>query len=550
MRKAIVMIVVLGASLTGCVGIPTSGGVVTGPVIDDQSSPDFVFAPSGPQKGADQSEILEDFMLAQRSPQGGFAVAKQFLSKDMATAWNPEAGATVRTGIPALARGEGVDTITYTVTSRAYVNAQGQYSEIPPVSQTFEYSFVRENGEWRISEAPNGVVLSQASFQRVFSEHALYFFDPSYSFLVPDVRWLASRPTVVLGVVRELVAGPASWLSQGVVLSGFPIATTVQSVDIVSGTATVELSAEALGASPPDRDRMRQQLAATLDVATVVMRVGGLVLQTPEVGIGAVKNPQVEPAVLVGTAGSFGFDTSEGITSIAGLSAPIVAAGATEATLTADKQSAAILTPGGVAVARTSNDTVAVVDSRSGLIAPSIDPFRFVWSVQAQSAATLSTFGVDGIEHPLQSGLLEDAAVVSIDVSRDGTRLLLYAQTAVGPKLYVAGIIRQQGSNIPTALGELLELPVVTGKPIDSTWIDDRTVATVSQAGEVSPVTLVEIGGPSAALGQLADATTIAGGSNATEGLRVMRPGGEIWRTQGGGWVSTGLTASFMGTKQ
>ena len=39
-------------ALAGCVGIPTSGGVETGPVIEQQLDPDFVIDPSGPRAGS------------------------------------------------------------------------------------------------------------------------------------------------------------------------------------------------------------------------------------------------------------------------------------------------------------------------------------------------------------------------------------------------------------------------------------------------------------------------------------------------------------------
>lgn len=549
MRRAMAMFALVAVALAGCVGIPSSGGVVTGPLIDGQSPADIAVAPSGPTPGADQETILEDFFLAQRGPQGQYAIARQFLTKDFAQVWDPEFSATIRTGIPAVSGGPEADTMHYTVTSRAFVDEKGRYTETVPTSQTLDFTFEQEDGEWRISSAPNGVVLSQASFNLVFTERALYFFDPSYAFLVPDVRWFPSRATVPTRIVNELLAGPASWLGQGVVLNAFPIATALDTVTIESGTATVELSPEALAASAEDRDRMRQQLAATLDVTTVVMRVGGLVLTTPEVGPGAVKNPQVEGAVLIGTGQKFGFATVDDISTIDGISAKVVAAGATAATLSSDKQTAAILAPNGVSVVRAGVDAAALLDDRPGLVAPALDPFRFVWSVQASSAATLIAYETNGQPHAV-SGLPVDAAVISIDISRDGTRLLVYASTSVGPKLFVGGIIRQQGSNVPTALGELLELPVASSKPIDATWVDDRTVATLSRGGEVSPINLVEIGGPSAALGTIADAIMIAGGNNSSEGLRVLRTTGEIWRAQGGSWVATGLVAAFVGTKQ
>jgi len=548
--KTIALVVVVGVLLTGCVGIPTTGNVETGPVINDQLPPDIVVVPAGPTPGADQEELLEGFMLALRGPQSNYAIAKQFLTKDFAGTWNPEESATIRTGIPLTEPGPVPDSLDYTVTTKATVDVDGRYAETSPTSQTFSFTFQQEDGEWRISNAPNGVVLSQASFDTAFAERALYFFDPSFGYLVPDVRWFPSRTTLPVRIVGALTAGPASWLQQGVVLSSFPIATKVQTVTIESGTATVELSEEALSASPQDRDRMRQQLAATLDVATVVMRVGGLVLQTPAVGVTAVKNPQVEPAVLIGTDEAFGFDTGEDISPIEGVSDKVVASGATAATLAADKQSAAILSAAGVSVVRAGSDSVEVLDDRPGLIAPSIDPFRFVWSVQRTSAASIVAFEVDGTPHVVQSPLPVDATIVSMDVSRDGTRLLVYLSTNVGPRLEVFGIIRQQDTNVPTALGEPLELSVVGSTPVDATWVDDRTVATLSRGGEVDPVTLVEVGGPSSGLGSVTDGNTIAGGNNGSDGIRLLREGEEIWRQQGSGWVSTGLTASLLGTKQ
>ena len=42
--------------LAGCVGIPSSGGVKAGPLIDDPDSPEVEFVVSGPQKDASQEE--------------------------------------------------------------------------------------------------------------------------------------------------------------------------------------------------------------------------------------------------------------------------------------------------------------------------------------------------------------------------------------------------------------------------------------------------------------------------------------------------------------
>ncbi|MEP6480812.1 MAG: LpqB family beta-propeller domain-containing protein [Rhodoglobus sp.] len=541
--------------LAGCVGIPTSGGVQTGPVIDYQLNPDFVVLPSDPRAGSTQDEILTDFMQAVRGPQNDYAVARKFMTKSLALSWDPDARVDIRTTPAATNPGAAPDSLQYTVTSRAYVDPDGRYIEQGLATQTLQFAFAKENGEWRISSAANGIVLSQSSFGVVFTERALYFFDPSHTYLVPDVRWFPSRATIPVRIVGALLAGPSSWLSHGVLVSAFPVATTLDqganSVDVEAGTTTVDLSKEAFAATPTQRSLMRQQLAATLGVSDVQMTVGGLELSAPEDASAIVNPTPVESAMLVGTGTSIGFDSGAGVSQISGLSPKLLAAGAVSLTLSNDKQSAAFLGADGIAyIARNGGDEPLAVDSRGGLTAPTLDPFLFVWSAQAGSAASLTSFGADGVEHPVQSGLPADAQIVSMAVSRDGTRMLLYLSTGVGPKLFVAGVIRGQ-DNAPAALGELVPLAVSTDDPISATWVDDRTVAVAAQADGLVAVTAFELGGPSASLGSLADARAIVGGTGGADGLRVLRNTGDTDRPAGsGGWVSTGIKATFLGTKQ
>lgn len=544
-------------SVAACVGIPVSGSVQTGGLIDDQLDPEFEFVPSGPQSGSTPEQILADFMQAARGPQDGYAIARQFLTTDFAETWDPDAGVVIRTTSPVVTPGPSDNSLVYTIASAAQVDSDGRYSERPAAAQSMTYSFAQEDGEWRISSAPNGIVLSQGSFNLVFTEQPLYFFDPSYRYLVPDVRWFPSRPTVAVRTVRALLEGPVSWLQGGVVTTAFPEATTVgtsdsgSSVTVEATSATVDLSREALDASPQDRDRMRQQLVATLGTPNVVMTVGGIELATPEPGPGgAIVRPTVEGALLLGTGDAFGFETSDGIVPIEGVSDKVTAAGAIAATLSNDQAAAAILGSDGVVHLATSGDGPALVlDQRPGLVAPTIDPFRFVWSAQAGSAASLTTFDSQGGEHPLQSALPQDASVVSIDVSRDGTRLLLYLSTPVGPRLVVAGVVRETG-NVPIGLGELLELPIASAEaPVDAAWVDDRHVATLSSTGSVTSVTVYEIGGPTTSFGEV-QGVSIVGGNGGDDGLRVLAAG-EVWRPQGsGGWVNTGTAASFLATRQ
>jgi hypothetical protein len=515
-----------------------------------QLTPDFVVLPSGPRPGESQEELLGDFMQAVRGPQNDYAVARSFLTAGFAQTWNPDARAVVRASTATTSLSVGGASATYTFTSRAYVDADGRYYEQPLATQSLDFSFQLENGEWRISAAADGIVLSELSFSAAFTQTSLYFFDPNYAYLVPDVRWFPSRATAPVRIVRALLNGPASWLQQ-VVLSSFPVATALgtNTVRVDSGTATVDLSKEAIAANPQQRALMKQQLVATLGTPNVVLTVGGLELTAPsEGGSSALVDPSVESAVLAGGSGQFGFATESGFTPIAGISDPILALKVGAVSLSNDKQTAAVLGADGSVYAVRVGDTSPVeVDDRPGLIAPSLDPLGFVWSAQGASASSLTAFDLNATAHAIQTGLPADARIIAMKVSRDGTRVLLYLATSGGPQLLVAGVIRQ--NNIPARLGEPLSLPVPDGAPIDATWVDDHTVAALS--GTDSPsVTLLQLGGPTTSFGPVPHAIQIVGG-NATDGIRVLTSDGQIERPQGtGGWVSTGITASYLGTKQ
>lgn len=546
-RPAAAAVAMLVLALAGCVGIPTSGGVVPGPVIDEQLDPDVVVLASGPVPDSDQERILTDFMQAVRSPQNDYAIAKQFLTPQLAAGWDPNASTIIRS-TAGISPGETADTLEYTVASRATVDGQGRYTARRDASsQTLVFGFAQVDGQWRISEAADGIVLSASSFEVAFRARPLYFFDPSHDYLVPDVRWFPARATAPIRVVRALLAGPSDWLQQGVVQTAFPVATTLGdgSVDVTGSSATVDLSAEALAASADELDRMRQQLVATLATPNVTMTVGGRELPTPDPsGTSALVNPSVESAALVGLDDRFGFDGGEGIVAIENLSDAVVAVSPTAAVLSADRAVAAFRAGDGSVGVASLGDEAVQLDGRAGLIPPSLDPFRFVWSAQGGSAASVVAFELDGTGHPVQSALPENASVVSMDVSRDGTRLLAYLAAGTGPRLVVAGIIRQD--DVPVALGPLLELQVGSAQPVDAAWVDDRTVAALTSDGEVS---VFEIGGPARSLGQVPGGAAIVGG-NGTDGIRVLA-GGELWRPQGSsGWVSTLIRASFLATKQ
>lgn len=548
---AAVALLAAGAMLTGCIGIPTSGGVRPGGLIDDARDTDIIVNVSGPQAGADQEGILSGFLLAVRGPANDYAVARQFMTPALADSWDPDASVLIRAGAPLIEPAIRPDTLTYTFPTRASVDADGRYSEQrDPATRTLAFTFEQVDGQWRISEAPDGIVLSASSFTIAFDEHALYFFDPSHRYLVPDVRWFPSRQTTPSRVVSALLRGPAEWLQQGVVVSEFPPSTTLgpDTVQIASGAATVDLSDVAATTEQQQRAWMRQQLAATLGTSDVTMTVGGLPLAVEASGGGAIVNPTVESAVLIGTGDSFGFASADGVTPVPGITEAVVESGATAVALGDAGAAAAVLAADG-SVLRSDADGAVVVDTRAGLVAPSIDPFGFVWSVPAGDPAALVAFAQDGTPHPVAvPSLPAGSRLVSIDVSRDGARVLLAVGTDLGPQLLVGGIIRSEG--VPVQLGAFLPLTVPAGTLRDAVWVDGRTVAVLMADDDGTEVTAIPLGAPSVSLGPVPDGVALAAGNGGRSGIRVLSSSGMLYQPSGtDGWAATGVQARLLGTQ-
>jgi hypothetical protein len=77
-----------------------------------------------------------------------------------------------------------------------------------------------EPGQFRLQNAPNGLMISDETLEEYYRPTPIYFWDTTKTRLVPDLRYLAlttpaeQRPNQV---VKWLLAGPSPWLSPAVV---------------------------------------------------------------------------------------------------------------------------------------------------------------------------------------------------------------------------------------------------------------------------------------------------------------------------------------------
>ena len=556
-RRWAAVAVVPALLLSACVSVPFTGGVELGGDLDTGEAVEFDSLPSGPSPGATPEEILRGFLAATTAAQNNYRTARSFLADEVADVWNPYESTLVRAREGLV---EQVDetTLTYSVPIVASVDAVGRYSVAgDTATQTLPaFRFVQQEGEWRISELGNGILISQQAFPSAFSQHTLFYWDSAFRNLVPDLRWFPSRSEVATRIVNAMLDQPTSWLTQGATVSAIPEGTqlALAPVTVDAGIAQIDLTSEVLSLTDLERQRVRLQLAASLravsGVVGVQITVDQNIVSIPEWTAGPPDIvPQVDGRLLLRTGDEFGYATGGEIEPLGELSPRVVELGATAVALAPSSTLAAVLTAQGVWAVPTGDALPVLLDDRPGLIAPSIDGYQFVWSVPA-TAGVIRATELDGTVHVVEAALPAGTRVVSLAVSRENARVLLMLDGSGGPRLVYAAIIRDEASGVPVRLGELRDLPLNGDTAVGATWVDEVRVASITRTDEQSLVELHELGGRSRPLGLPPQATQIVGGNAGVDGIRVLGADGVVFEPRGSGWQNTGLSASFLSTQQ
>jgi hypothetical protein len=240
-----------------------------------------------------------------------------------------------------------------------------------------------------------------------------------------------------------------------------------------------------------------------------------------------------QPVAYVVAGGKFGTLSSTGrFTEDGTLGKRIVATHPQALTVSLDQGLAAALT-GSRDVAVVTATATRTVDSRPGLIAPTMDQHGWVYSVPGDSPTGMQAASAKGQPVNIFADLPGTAitSVTSIEVSPDGTRMLVLATTDAGPVAFVAGILRNADGS-PTGLTTSrysVDLGGNTGSGLGATWVDDGDVAVLVQApdGSTDRVLVQQLGGSGSALGEIPNATSIVGTTNQAD-LRLRLRTGDL----------------------
>jgi hypothetical protein len=551
------LVIAVTLSIAACSGIPRSGLVQQGAAVAADDSSTIEFLPSSPTEGATQEQILRGFLDAASSPQDDFAIAREYLAGSFASSWDASASVTIdlgaRTVVPATDTAASLQTMT-----SATVDSRGQYREVTPVTAvTQEFDFIQESGQWRISAAPPGVILDTFTFDQVFSTHALYFFDPTFTQLVPDLRYFPSGSSTATRIMKALLQGPSEWLAEGgAVVSAFPAGTALvaDAVPIAARMAKVDLTSQALEATREGLIHMQAQASASLSTVDGVSGVG-LLVDGNEQEIALSSNPNLDITTrldarpLVSINGRFGYLTGDSVEPIEGLSRFLQPLNASAITVAASQILASARTEAGVVMVR-SDQGVTLVDAREGLISPTLDPSNYIWSVPTNAPTEVNISSGDGQVTQLVAPWPEATRIVALNIARDGSRLVALLQQA-GQTRFVAANVQRGERNRPVAIGTPFDLKTSSGIPLDATWADPFTVVSLVQSADgQSRLVSQPLGGKSQELPSSGPLVSLAGANMLTQ-LRTRSAEGNLFVLRGASyWQLIASDVSVLGTLQ
>ncbi|GAA2954608.1 LpqB family beta-propeller domain-containing protein [Streptomyces argenteolus] len=251
--RAVRVSVLLGCAivvLAGCGAMPVTGDVKAVDASQPGDSQVQVYAVP-PREGAAPIEVVDGFLESMTSDDPDFGTTRKYLTVEAARTWKPSEGTTVlakapsRNGPTFHDKERGTTETTYTLTGDqvAAVDAESSYRPLAPTEYSQSLHLVRVKGadgkqEWRIDIVPDGLVLGQSDFKRLYRSVNKYYFaagrpddEPA---LVADPVYVRNRTDPVTRMdtstqtVRTLLEGPSNWL-RPVVDSRFPAGTALRS---------------------------------------------------------------------------------------------------------------------------------------------------------------------------------------------------------------------------------------------------------------------------------------------------------------------------------
>lgn len=482
--------------LAGCATIPHRGPVhdVRGKSTPEQNA--VRYNPPGPVPGASASQVVYGFLDAMLAYPVGTDVATEFLTDRAAETWKPGARTQVYTQPSITTSGASGDkareSVRLSYTADASLSARGRYNDRHGRDATVRFGLTKVDGEWRISDLPDGTMVSKQFFEDYYVPLSLYFFDRAGNRLVTDPVYQPEGDQLATTLTYALLRGPSGLLA-GEARSYLPRGTSLDvSVPVSdSGVANVRLRGSVQTLSSSELSRMAAQIVWTVGQAHGVngvrIIVNGAPLNLP--GVAQVESTDAwsrfDPTGAAGNAKAFAMHHGR-LRVISGTSVTEFAgpwgedrSDIVDFRVDPSLEKIAVVPPGrtSVQVASLSDrEDITTVATGSGFLRPVWDLQDRLWLVERSRDSSTLTVIDDGSVDAVPLGPLARMVVTSFELSPDNTRFVAVARRGGRKKsvrrVYV-GAIRHGSDGDISGLANVRALRLadesVTG-PVSATW--------------------------------------------------------------------------------
>lgn len=519
--RSLALLVAVLSLVAGCVSLPEAGSVRTRPTQEtvEQGAGSFDYTPSGPRPGSPPLTIVEDFLLAMQASPQSTAVARKYLTDEARSGWFPDK-TTLVYGSKVVTKTDNV--VQLGLEDSVQLDDRGTWlGRVAGGGLDYRIQLAQEEGEWRIANPPDALVIPRSHFETRYEQYLVYFFDPTARVLVPEPTYLPRGEQAATLLVRRLLRGPHPRLD-GVLRTFFPGGTEyVLSVPVSQdGVAEVDLSEQLLRLDADDRQMVLAQLAWTLrqvdGLESMRVTVDGVPLEIPGSGSpqSVSSGSQFDPSIHWASQELFG--VRDGQVVALGSDGAVIGQFATgdvplrDIAVDLEAEQVAGVTQDGTAVVLAprrraeSEDAVEPaqpVYTGTDVLQPAWDVFGDLWLLdRARGGARVSLVREgEGAEVPAPG--LNGQDVTAFVVSRDGTRVVAVVRGRGGDHLVTARVLRGQGGRVQ-GLTRAVDLPLAQGgvdEIRDLAWRSPASLAVLTgPTPESSQVLLALVDGSTA----------------------------------------------------
>ncbi|MCW2802773.1 MAG: hypothetical protein QOF52_1865 [Propionibacteriaceae bacterium] len=549
------LLLTLAVVLTGCVTVPTDGPVekAGGEPPGCSECVDIDVAP--PTPGDQPKQVVDGYLRAMSNYQPNYGVARQYLTQEAAGTWVPEqrtliySGATTSSGAKVVLDGQ----LTGLLDGDRSYSARSQ-----PLKVSFD--MVKENGEWRISSPPEGLLVAKYSFDRFYRPFNVFFIGNGRS-LVPDPIYLPPRVNEATVLVQRLLSGASSWLKPAVTTAIPPNTALGVSVTVRDGIADVSLSETILPLDDVQRRLMAAQVVHTLQqvagVDKVLFSVGQQPYRVPDsdahdftVSASALPS-ELEPVPSNAAEVYYGVtkdgirvvDTRSDTVSVGPVAGPLGAAKypVDQVAASVTNTSLAAVTDGRTALRQSSGDKVSTLLSGvTNLLRPQFSRYDELFAIGDQGGRQRLWMFTGERSVRVSSLVLDGGRVKAFKISPDGVRMALIRTTKGRTEL---GIARINRSDTITVDGwRVLDPPVSNTEGltsfVDVAWSDATTLVLLgatTQDSQVAPYRITQDGWALTSMGQPSNWNAVEVAVSLKNPMTTVIVGrsGQTWRDDG-----------------